>query len=143
MKKTLVVIFIFLFSFLSFLGNVTDCRNHFEAAQWIEKGIKDFSNTKYDDAINAFNKALAMDPNNEEAYYNRGFVYFWIGKWNQAIEDYSKAISLNPKEAKFFSSRGYAYASTGQDDQAIEDYNRAIFRVLFSSRGHLFWKRPI
>jgi tetratricopeptide (TPR) repeat protein len=82
MQKSLMVIFIFLFSFLSVSGNATDCRNHFEIAQWIEKGIKDFSNTEYDDAIKAFNKALAMDPNDVEAYYNRGLVYFWIGKLN-------------------------------------------------------------
>ena len=90
MKKTLVVFFIFLFSFLSFLGNVTDCRNHFEPAQWIEKGIKDFSNTEYDDAIKAFNKALAMDPNNEEAYYNRGEAYEKKGQHDKAFEDFKR-----------------------------------------------------
>ena len=38
-----------------------------------------------------------MDPNDPEAYLNRGVAYAELGQTERAIEEYSRAIELDPK----------------------------------------------
>ena len=53
-------------------SNLCSC---FEASQWFEKGKNYYLNKEYDNAIEAFTKAIALDPNYAHAYNNRGNAY--------------------------------------------------------------------
>lgn len=44
-----------------------------------------------DQAIEAFTKALRLDPQLPEAYLNRGILYYRSGKWQEAKQDFSFA----------------------------------------------------
>jgi tetratricopeptide (TPR) repeat protein len=45
-------------------------------------------------AMEDYNKAIQLNPNDAEAYYNRGNAYVAKGQYDRAIEDYNKAIQL-------------------------------------------------
>ncbi len=108
-------------------AKITDEEKLFEARQWFDKGYQYGLNKEYDDEIEAYTKAIALDPNNANTYYNRGTVYGRDkGQYDRAIEDYNKAIDLDPNLAYAYINRGVAYADKGQYDRAIEDYNKAI-----------------
>jgi tetratricopeptide (TPR) repeat protein len=49
---------------------------------------------KPDDAIKAYNKAISLNPDYSDAYWNRGVAYFTHGKYQQAMDDYNQAITL-------------------------------------------------
>ena len=49
---------------------------------------------RYDEAIIEFNKAIAVDPGDANAYYNRARVYFLIKEYNKAWEDVHTAKML-------------------------------------------------
>src|SRR3989344_2576025 len=68
----------------------------------------------------------ALNPNDAEAYNNRGFNYYLSGDIDRAIEDYNKAIAINPDSVEAYNNRGFAYHKKGQYDMAIEDFNKAI-----------------
>ena len=51
---------------------------------------------KYDDAIEDYDKAIALAPNDAIAYYNRGVAYYEKGDKEQAIADFRKALEINP-----------------------------------------------
>ena len=42
---------------------------------------------------------IELQPDNPEAYYNRGLVYDEQAKYNHAILDYTKVIELKPENA--------------------------------------------
>ena len=46
----------------------------------------------HQEAINAYNKAIQLNPKDAEAYGNRGVAYSKLGNYQQAIKDYNKAI---------------------------------------------------
>ena len=50
-------------------------------------------------AIENYNKAIELDPNDADAYNNRGLAYYYLEEYERAIEDYNKAIELNPNYA--------------------------------------------
>ena len=42
--------------------------------------------------IQEFNKAIQLDPDDSDAYNDRGHAYGLLGKYKQAIQDFDKAI---------------------------------------------------
>ncbi len=51
---------------------------------------------EYDKAIEAFNKAIAIDPNNKEAWFGKGEAFDKFGEYDKAIEAYDRAITIDP-----------------------------------------------
>jgi len=46
--------------------------------------------------LQSFDKAIALNPDNADAYYNRGDALFDLKQHDAAIQNYDKAIALNP-----------------------------------------------
>ena len=96
------------------------------ADEWFERGHSLFMSRNHKDAVEAFNKAIKLNPQYVEAYHNRGAMYDILGNQQQAIKDYDKAIKLNPQYALSYFNRGVTYGELGNYQQAIKDYDKAI-----------------
>ncbi len=95
--------------------------------QWVKKqndGGK--MEGKYPQAISDYTRAIELDLNDADAYYNRGNAYYDSGNLEQAIENYNKAIELDPSYTDAYYNRGNAYSDTGNLEQAIENFERYI-----------------
>ena len=64
---------------------------------WIQLGHVYFDTNKYDQAINAYEKALKLNPNNADVLTDLGIMYRRISKFRKAIEKFDKAIAVDPK----------------------------------------------
>ena len=58
--------------------------------------------------IEDYNKALDLDPNYTEAYYNRGLAKDELQDYEGAIEDYNKALDLDPNDTYAYNNRELA-----------------------------------
>lgn len=54
-------------------------------------------NEHYDEALELLNKQIAEHPNDDEAYYLRGFLFKQLGKWGESLSDLNKAVAINPE----------------------------------------------
>lgn len=81
---------------------------------------------EYDWAIEDYNKVIDMNPDNVEAYYNRGVTYHHKGDYDRAIEDYTKTIQLKPDYTNAYYNRGLSFDNKGASDRAIDDFTRVI-----------------
>ena len=97
-----------------------------EAVIHNNRGVSYANKGDYDLAIQAFTKAIALNPNLAMAYSNRGGAYRDKGDYDRAIEDCSRAIALNPNLAMAYNNRGVAYYKKRDYDRAIADYTRSI-----------------
>ena len=77
-------------------------------------------------AIEAYNKALALEPDNAGPYYNKGNALKEQGKIEEAIVAYRKAITLKPDYAVAHSNLGIALQDQGKLEDAIASYNKAL-----------------
>uniref|UniRef100_UPI00258A1BFB tetratricopeptide repeat protein n=1 Tax=uncultured Brachyspira sp. TaxID=221953 RepID=UPI00258A1BFB len=50
----------------------------------------------YEEAIEDFDKAIKLNPDNTDAYNNRGFTKENLGLYEEAFKDYKKALELDP-----------------------------------------------
>ena len=67
-----------------------------------------------------------MNPEEANAYVNRGNVYTDKGYFDAAIQDCTKAIELNPENANAYVNRGVAYYYKDEFDTAIQNFSKAI-----------------
>ena len=72
-----------------------------------QEGNTLMSNKKYDEAIEAYTKAIAIDPSNPVYYANRAAAYSSKADHLAAVGDAEKAISVDPKFVKAYHRLGY------------------------------------
>jgi serine/threonine protein kinase/Flp pilus assembly protein TadD len=89
-------------------------------------GAKEYKLRRYDEAIEAFTKAINIKPDYVDAYLRRGNAYGGKDEQDKAISDYSKAIELAPKYAEVYINRGLSYSLKGEYGKAMLDYDKAI-----------------
>ena len=77
-------------------------------------------------AIDLYTQLLALNPDNADAYYNRGNVRYDLGDKSGALSDYDKSISLNPDDAEAYNNRGVVRYDLGDKSGALSDYDKSI-----------------
>lgn len=80
------------------------------AEDWFTQGVSFSKSGRYDQAIQAFSKAIEINPRNTSAYINRGLSWYHKGDYNQAIADYTKALEINPYHADAYNNLAWALA---------------------------------
>jgi tetratricopeptide (TPR) repeat protein/protein involved in polysaccharide export with SLBB domain len=78
------------------------------------------------EAAGAFERAVALDPSNGNAFYSLGNVYAEMGRWADAANAYYKAVSLNKADVEAYNNLGIALAERGQYAQAEDALERAV-----------------
>ena len=78
------------------------------------------------DRIAACDAAIRLDPNDADAYSNRGLAYDKKGDHDKALADYTEAIRVDRKCVDAYFNRGLAYGYKGEHESAIADYTEAI-----------------
>lgn len=81
---------------------------------------------KLDEAVAAFDSALAMKPDFADAWGNRGNALKDLGRLDEAVESYDRAVSLNPDFAVAHYNRGNALRDAGRAAEATDSYEKAI-----------------
>ena len=81
----------------------------------------------------AFQKAIALRPDDADIHNNKGNVLKDQGKLEEAIASYNKAIVLKSDHADAYNNMGVVFQTQGKLDEAIEAYNKALlFRPDFA-----------
>jgi tetratricopeptide (TPR) repeat protein len=75
----------------NYLGQEIDEKNPIWAKQ---RGDNFYNNKDYRSAINAYNKALDLDPTFLKVLINRGTSYMCLGEFDLALDDFNKSINL-------------------------------------------------
>ena len=63
----------------------------------------------FEDALESFIKAVEINPNYAEAYYNHGNLLCEIKKFDESIFSYNKAIKINPNYTEAYNNLGLAF----------------------------------
>ncbi|MFC1531958.1 tetratricopeptide repeat protein [Thermodesulfobacteriota bacterium] len=76
--------------------------------------------------LKRLNDLIEKDKENEDAFYNRGWIYEYKGDLVQAEKDYSRAIEINKRYADAYYNRGIIYIGTERYEQAIKDFSETV-----------------
>ncbi|OGP60206.1 MAG: hypothetical protein A2V65_02535 [Deltaproteobacteria bacterium RBG_13_49_15] len=94
--------------------------------QFVRRGYDLYMQNHFEQAIEPFNQALSINPNNPEAYYWRGRTWIKMEKNDAAIDDFKKALDLRPNHSESCDNLGWLYMRKGDYDNSISYLNRSI-----------------
>ena len=86
----------------------------------------EYSQELLDEALQACNKALAIDRQNATFHALKARIHLARCEYNEAIDENQRAISLNPTFAAAHCGMGDSLAYEGRYDEALDCFERAI-----------------
>jgi tetratricopeptide (TPR) repeat protein len=79
---------------------------------------------RYDEAMQAFQNVIRMQPDYAHAHGGLGYTYAAKGMYAEAIKEFETALSLYGGVTNGLIDLGYAYAMSGKRDEALAILNR-------------------
>jgi len=106
--------------------NTETQKNKRAAAQKLySQGLGILSRDEYARAVVYFEKAVEIDPNYAESWYQAGFCYGMLGRHADALKASRQAAKLRPEWAETFVNIGASSFALGQYKEAAEAYRQA------------------
>jgi tetratricopeptide (TPR) repeat protein len=97
-----------------------------EAVVWRMKGDDLFEKGLYNESLEAYEKAINLDPYALKSWTGKGRVLLALELPAGAAEAYERAIRLDPGNAATYVQLGDALAAGGEYVQAVENYLKAL-----------------
>ncbi len=89
------------------------------------QGLGILSRDDYSRAVGYFEKAVEIDPNYAEAWYQAGFCYGMLGRHDDALKSSKQAAKLRPEWSETYINIGASSFALGQYKDAAEAYRQA------------------
>ena len=110
--------------------------------EWVNYGNKLWRLFEYEEAVAAFDEAIKLNPDFEEAWYARGLALSWQEEYQAAVASFDKATEINPNFYQAWRERGEALYMLKRYPDALASFDKAIAlnsqdSVLYMLRGQL------
>src|SRR5580704_10515778 len=127
--------FLVVFAAVLVILSTTGC-NKLKARDNLNKGVQAYKNSKFEQAIDHFQQAVALDPSliNARLYLATAFAHQYIPgadtpennkNAEQAIEEYKKVLEVQPKNINSIKGIAYLYLQMKKFPLAKEYYKKA------------------
>jgi tetratricopeptide (TPR) repeat protein/serine/threonine protein kinase len=81
---------------------------------------------RYEDAINIYNKALAIEPRDKTVYFSLGMCNYGLKNYEEAIKSYEIYLEIAPNDSTALFFVGKSYQMLGHAEKSLEYLQRAI-----------------
>lgn len=120
------------------LGYVVSITQQKTAENWTHEGdFLLFEQDQMEEALQAYDKAIELDPQFTSAWDGKGLALYGLGRYEEALQAFDKAIELDPQLENSLCNKGLALYGLGKDEEAIEAFDKAIE---LNPQSALAWK---
>ncbi|MDD5522624.1 MAG: tetratricopeptide repeat protein [Kiritimatiellae bacterium] len=98
----------------------------FQALYKCLKGVPLAQSGQMQEALEAFDGAIELDPSLASSWYNKGYVLTAGGLYKEALEAFEKAIEINPTFFHAWNGKGYTLYTLGRHQEALDAFERTI-----------------
>ena len=102
------------------------------------RGMANFAESKYIDAVQDFSRTIELDPSCYKAFYYRAVVKSVMQQYIEAIDDFSRSLEINPYQHFALYRRGQAFYHLGDYPKALADCENALVAEPESAPAHRF-----
>ncbi len=93
----------------------------------VQLGNTYFDAERYPEAINWYEKALAIDPKNADASTDLGVSYYYTKRTDEALKQFENSLRIDPKHTKTLLNKGIVLAFGKQDlNAAAESWRKVV-----------------
>jgi tetratricopeptide (TPR) repeat protein len=91
---------------------------------------------QFDQALEAFDTAIALDPALAEAHNARGITLAGLGQAKDALTSFDRALAIKPDYAECWNNRGIILQELGEFNAALASFDQALALKPDSARVH-------
>ena len=99
------------------------------AEDWIERGEELLFNGSLEESVEAFNKAIEVDPQNGEAWRYKALILRDQGEYDEAIVAFDRAIELDPQNARVKVEKAGTLMVMGRQAEALAIFDELTTEV--------------
>lgn len=123
--KRLSTLSVGLFTFVFLIGG--NCsRTRVESINLMNEGVQAAAQKRYLEASEKLERATAVDPTNDQAFWNLAIVHIEMNKFERARDDLQRAIAANPEVAGYHEKLGTVQMELKDWDGAQRSFARAL-----------------
>jgi len=97
-----------------------------EMHQAMAQGETALTQQHYEAAVDAFSRAIELDPGFAEAWNRRATTYFQIGRYRDSLDDIQRVLALEPRHFGALAGRGLCLRALDRPAEALEAYKKAL-----------------
>ena len=97
-----------------------------EAEWWCNYGILLNEEHRYDDAIAAYDKAIEINPDFANSYWNKSHTFWLAQRYEEAEASALKGTELDPKVAEAWLNLGTAQVKLDKKEEAIKSWEKVL-----------------
>jgi tetratricopeptide (TPR) repeat protein len=105
---------------------VGQIKNEFDYKVWQKKGMILFNQGRYNEALQAFDQSIQMNPKIAESWSYKGVVLLVTHQYREAIKCFDVATALEPSFTVAWNNKAEALYAMGRYDEAIKACDKAI-----------------
>ncbi len=92
---------------------------------YVTLGDIHIADSHIDRALEAYSRALTIDPTHFEARMRRAKLFIELTNYKEAVMDLEHAARANPKSGEVYQLRARCYEILGDDEKARQDWWKA------------------
>ena len=100
---------------------------------YFETGLESAKAGLIETAIDYFEWAAKIKPDNHEIYYNLGVSDMTLGKMNVAIDSFTKSINLDGNNSDAYANRAICYSYVNNKSKSNQDISIAVSKGAIES----------
>lgn len=108
---------------------------------WIRLGNVFDKQDRNKEAVDAYRKAIEIDPDNAQNWHELGNIHFKMANYDEAIEAFNKAIELDPAFGWAYCNLALTLVTQGKPVQAIPLYRKSIELLVDDKDRAMAWNR--
>ena len=95
-------------------------------AAWNNKGLALYELGRYEEALEAFDKALEIKPDDIISWNAKGLALDNLSRYEEALEAFEKALRIQPDNSDAWNNKGLALYKLGRFERALEACDQAL-----------------
>jgi tetratricopeptide (TPR) repeat protein len=95
------------------------------AEDWFNKGMNLSDQSKYRDALVAFDKAIELNPQYADAWRIKGALLNCLGKYDESLKAWNKVIEIDPQDAVAWTNKGFSLYGKSEYEEAANVFDMA------------------
>ncbi len=93
---------------------------------WNYMGVALINLSRYEEAINCFEKCIMLNANNSLAWANKGVAFEKLSRYSEAMKNYDNALNIDPNYDDVWNRKGQILYSLGRYQEAIYCFDRIL-----------------